>query len=69
MLKSLTNDANFFKGQRLIDYSLLLFKVDWLKFFEQTGKNLSDVNELIINPLYMVESTREKGVLIYLLIK
>lgn len=33
MLSSLISDAKFFKECRLIDYSLLVFKVDWGKYF------------------------------------
>jgi hypothetical protein len=62
MLESLIQDAQFFREGRLIDYSLLVFKVDWGSYFQKTGKTFKEIRLQISNPLYMVESIKEPGV-------
>lgn len=40
MIENLREDAKFFKEVKLIDYSLLLFKVDWGSYIKDTGIHL-----------------------------
>jgi hypothetical protein len=59
LLKILEDDARFFKSVGLIDYSLLLFKVNWKKLgAESVSSKLKKIN----NPFFMVESEVEEGV-------
>lgn len=58
----LTSDAQFFKESKLIDYSLLLFKVNWKKYFQDKDLTFKSVRSNITNPLYMMESVKEPGV-------
>jgi len=59
----LIEDANFFKLARLIDYSLLIFKIDWGKYMEDLKITEKDIYDKISNPLYVLHSVKENGVL------
>jgi len=43
----LTNDANFFKKVRLMDYSLLVMKIYWKQYAKDNG--IQDISLVILN--------------------
>lgn len=62
ILSALIDDANFFKSVGLIDYSLLVFKVNWEKYCNEKQIPLKIIRERVNSSVLMVESIKEKGV-------
>lgn len=51
-----------FQSLRLIDYSLLVFKVDWGKYAKDYDVSISELLQMANHPFAMVGSVVEKGV-------
>ena len=60
----LEQDAEFFKIRKLIDFSLIVFKINKKKYFEDLQNEGVDVNNFFLNKreLFSLKSTAEEGV-------
>lgn len=55
-------DINFLKSLQVIDYSLLIIKINWDRIQEETGKAIDPIIANSSNPFRIVPSETERGV-------
>lgn len=60
--KALEKDARFFQSCGLIDYSLIVFKINWVKHSIQTGIEVEESRRKFRMNLNSIESTKDIGV-------
>jgi 1-phosphatidylinositol-4-phosphate 5-kinase len=58
---ALERDARFFQNHKLMDYSLLVVKVNWAQFCIDHGVTIQAIELLFTHDLHIIESTREPG--------
>lgn len=63
---ALERDARFFEKCGLIDYSLIVFKINWSKYSIDTGIEIDDALKCFHTSLNAIESTKEVGVYYHL---
>lgn len=61
----LNEDSNFFKITSLMDYSLLILKVDWKSYTLDSGKTPEDLISLLPSQYSLIKSTKEEGVSLF----
>ena len=55
-------DARFFEACGLIDYSLIVFKINWSKYSIDTGISVEEVLANFHTDLNSIESLKETGI-------
>lgn len=59
--EALEKDARFFEQCGLIDYSLIVFKINWVKYSINTGIEVSEARSNFHTSMNSIESTKEIG--------
>ncbi|KAM3147767.1 hypothetical protein pb186bvf_000095 [Paramecium bursaria] len=60
--KALERDSQFFGKARLMDYSLLVIKIDWGQYKYNEKVDEQNIQERFSSDLYRIKSTLEKGI-------
>ncbi|KAL4506845.1 hypothetical protein ABPG72_001266 [Tetrahymena utriculariae] len=60
--ESLEKDARLFESCGLIDYSLIVFKINWIKYSIDTQVEIQDILTKFHSDLNIIESTKEVGI-------